>query len=248
MLACILLISIVSCLQPKVNKSSPVSPKPKASVAPQSVPLPATSDLLPTESLGELNSSTDASVTHIDSFSSIYVTSTDSNLQSKLLQLMVALNQSAESLPPLGQPRQGSLCAACFSQDGSWYRARILSVVSSTICEVQFVDYGNSEQTLTSQLRELTGYAIFTELPAQAVKCCLVGFESGINGGADVSAEPEADLVRLKEELVEKAVRFKMLKKVGETLVVDFENEQHSSIGEMFKVNRAPFFIIAYQD
>ena len=102
------------------------------------------------------------------------------------------------------------------------------------------MDYGNSEQTLTSQLRELTGYAIFTELPAQAVKCCLVGFESGINGGADVSAEPEADLVRLKEELVEKAVRFKMLKKVGDTLVVDFENEQHSSIGEMFKVNRAP--------
>ncbi|GFS16182.1 tudor domain-containing protein 1 [Elysia marginata] len=207
--------------------SSAKSPTPTSSPA---------SRRLPTESLGDVNSFTEVGVTQVDCFSSIYVTNTDSTQQAKLLEVMLALNEMAESLPKLSEARQGTVCAARFSVDQNWYRARIVSVVSPTRCVVQFVDYGNSEQTLTSELKALTGDERFLELPAQAVKCCLVGFESLLSpgGSRELSESEMADLVRLKAELLEKTVRIQVVGKVGETNVVDIENEQQQSISKMF--------------
>ncbi|GFS16179.1 tudor domain-containing protein 1 [Elysia marginata] len=223
-------------LPAQASRGQPDS-KPSSSVkSPTSSSSPASQRLL-TESLGDGNSFTEVGVTQVDCFSSIYVTSTDSTQQAKLLEVMLALNEMADSLPKLSEARQGTVCAARFSVDQNWYRVRIVSVVSPTSCEVQFVDYGNSEQTLTSELKALTGDERFLELPAQAVKCCLVGFESLLSpGGSREMIESEtADLVRLKAELLEKTVKIKVLGKIGETNVVDIENEQQQSISQMFK-------------
>ncbi|RUS71412.1 hypothetical protein EGW08_020825 [Elysia chlorotica] len=211
--------------------------KPKASVAPEPHVSPAAPHSLPSESLGELSSFTDVGVSHIDNFSSIYVVSTDNDCQAKLAELMMSLNQVAESLPLVSQPGLGSLCAACFSEDGIWYRARIVTLVSATSCEVHFVDYGNSEETLISQLRQLTGDDSFMELPAQAVRCCLVGFESTLGKSSREVAELEAEaeeILRLKAAVCEKPARIKLVRKMGDVLVVDMESEQQS-ISEMFK-------------
>ena len=221
------------------GQPGPPGTKPKVSPSPDSLVSPVAALRLSTESLGELSSFTDVGVSHIDSFSSIYVVSTDSDRQTKLAELMMSLNQMAESLPQLFQPREGSLCAACFSEDGIWYRARVVSVASVT-CVVQFVDYGNSEKTLPSQLREVKGDDSFMQLPAQAVKCCLVGFESDLDGnsraGADLEAEAK-EIGRLRAKLFEKTVRIKLVRTIGDTLVVDMESEQQS-ISKMFKVRR----------
>ncbi|KAK3779736.1 hypothetical protein RRG08_035875 [Elysia crispata] len=220
----------------KRRQPGPQGAKPKVSPSPDSLVSPVAPLRLWTESLGELSSFTDVGVSHIDSFSSIYVVSTDSDRQTKLAELMMSLNQMAGSLPQLSQPREGSLCAACFSEDGIWYRARVVSVASAT-CVVQFVDYGNSEKTLPSQLREIKGDNSFMQLPAQAVKCCLVGFESDLDGncraGADLEAEAK-EIGRLRAKLFEKTVRIKLVRTIGDTLVVDMESEQQS-ISKMFK-------------
>ena len=39
----------------------------------------------------------------------------------------------------------GSLCAAQFTLDDQWYRAKVCQVVGPDAYEVEFVDYGNSE-------------------------------------------------------------------------------------------------------
>lgn len=55
------------------------------------------------------------------------------------------LRQEMESNPPLPGayvPRKGDVCAARFSQDDQWYRARLEKIEGST-ATVCFIDYGN---------------------------------------------------------------------------------------------------------
>lgn len=47
------------------------------------------------------------------------------------------------------QPKRGTICAARFSNDNLWYRARILRVVKK-IVTVLFIDFGNEEVVDTS--------------------------------------------------------------------------------------------------
>ncbi|GFO25776.1 tudor domain-containing protein 1 [Plakobranchus ocellatus] len=206
---------------------------PKASIAPQIV-----SFTLPRQTLDASDDFTDVTVTHIDSCSSLYVAKRDSNLQARLLELMVALNQADTVLPPLSHPTQGKLCAACFSQDGSWYRAQIVSLNSSDTCTVQFVDYGNSEETPRAGLRELPNNSVFTELPAQGIKCCLLGFEKALTGRPEGSRcldeSKNTEAAQLKAELLERPVRIKVVNKVGDSLVVEMQNEHQHSINTIF--------------
>ena len=67
----------------------------------------------------------------------------------------------------VNEPTVGMLCAALFVQDGSWYRARVLSIKGSR-AEVLFLDYGNTEQVVTSSLKTLESQ--FTRLPTQAIR------------------------------------------------------------------------------
>ena len=89
-------------------------------------------------------------------------------------------------------PVLGQICCAKFSEDGSWYRARVIHVPSPNSLGVHFIDYGNQEVVPVSELRPFKQE--FQYLPAQAIRCCLVGFEGR---GAE-----EAELVRKFRVLV----------------------------------------------
>ena len=65
----------------------------------------------------------------------------------------------------------GNPICAQFSEDNSWYRAAIKSVPSDFEVEVHYVDYGNSEVILLSDVRQLSKR--FFDLPVQAVRCSL---------------------------------------------------------------------------
>ena len=65
----------------------------------------------------------------------------------------------------------GNPICAQFSEDNSWYRAVIKSVHSDFEVEVHYVDYGNSEVILLSDVRQLSKR--FFNLPVQAVRCSL---------------------------------------------------------------------------
>lgn len=65
----------------------------------------------------------------------------------------------------------GNPVCAQFSEDNSWYRAVIKSVPSDFEVEVHYIDYGNSEVVLMSDVRQLSKR--FFNLPVQAVQCSL---------------------------------------------------------------------------
>lgn len=52
------------------------------------------------------------------------------------------------------EPVVGDLVAAPFSEDSSWYRARILGVVGDDV-DVYFVDYGDSLLVSKQAIRKL---------------------------------------------------------------------------------------------
>lgn len=65
----------------------------------------------------------------------------------KLEQLMSKLRQEFTTSPPVTgsyNPKRGDLCAAKFSEDEEWYRAKIESV-SGGKATIRYIDYGNSE-------------------------------------------------------------------------------------------------------
>jgi len=64
-----------------------------------------------------------------------------------------------------------SYCVAKYSEDGAWYRAKILEANSDETLTVKFIDYGNIELVNLSETAPLKPglYA----LPAQAIQCSL---------------------------------------------------------------------------
>ena len=74
-------------------------------------------------------------------------------------------------------PFVSSFCMATFSEDGGWYRARIM-VISSTI-DVFYIDYGNTESLPVKNIKTLRPE--FSALPAQAIECNLKGASSSVD-------------------------------------------------------------------
>ncbi|GBL80625.1 Nuclease domain-containing protein 1 [Araneus ventricosus] len=75
----------------------------------------------------------------------------------KLEELMSDLRQELTSNPPLVgsyTPKKGDLCAAKYSADDQWYRAKIVKMQGNQI-QILFIDYGNRELTTSTQLASL---------------------------------------------------------------------------------------------
>ncbi|EEC06444.1 hypothetical protein IscW_ISCW004702 [Ixodes scapularis] len=66
----------------------------------------------------------------------------------------------------------GMYCVAFYAEDGHWYRARVLQVMSDH-AKVIYIDFGNSDRVELQNLRPLD--ECFASLPAQAICCCIKG-------------------------------------------------------------------------
>ncbi|XP_074608990.1 uncharacterized protein LOC141863372 isoform X2 [Acropora palmata] len=71
-------------------------------------------------------------------------------------------------------PAVGELCAAKYSKDNKWYRARITSMREEDL-QVFFVDFGNSEWTREKNVKRMLPH--FLHLPFQALECFLGNVE-----------------------------------------------------------------------
>ncbi|XP_040204385.1 tudor domain-containing protein 6 isoform X3 [Rana temporaria] len=67
----------------------------------------------------------------------------------------------------------GSLCNVMYSEDQNWYRA-LVSKMEADVATVRFVDYGNVENVVKEEIRQLP--TILARLPTQAFPCCLAEF------------------------------------------------------------------------
>eukprot|EP00731_Ephydatia_muelleri_P021118 Em0013g845a len=156
--------------------------------------------------------------------SEFWVQTVGEDVAQKLAVLLERMNQFCNSRPlcPPGSPLVlGQLCCAKFSEDGCWYRARIIDFKGETEIKAAFVDFGNSEWTSLDHIQEIR--EDFACLPEAAVHCCLIGYES--------KAMCDAKVARVFKSLVENK-KFVAIKKgdvgVFQTIVelVDTSSDQ----------------------
>jgi staphylococcal nuclease domain-containing protein 1 len=75
----------------------------------------------------------------------------------KLELLLSKTRQELAANPPLAgayTPKRGEICAAKFTCDGLWYRARVEKITGSEV-SVFYFDYGNREKLNVSQCAAL---------------------------------------------------------------------------------------------
>ncbi|KFB45039.1 AGAP005672-PA-like protein [Anopheles sinensis] len=76
----------------------------------------------------------------------------------KLEELMTKLRQEFKAMPPVTgayAPKRGDLCAAKFSEDDEWYRAKVEKVEKGGNVSILYVDYGNRENVPSTRLAML---------------------------------------------------------------------------------------------
>lgn len=87
----------------------------------------------------------------------------------KAEQLLSQLRQEFEANPPLPgayTPKRGDLCAAQYSVDNDWYRAKVTKIQGSNVTVV-YIDYGNTETIPSTRLAPLPSTA-YTSPPPYA--------------------------------------------------------------------------------
>ena len=107
-------------------------------------------------------------VTHCISPQNFYCQ--DQRNASQLEQLLTLLADLEAGTVP-SEVTVGMHCAACFSEDDQWYRAKVKSVATTQKVTVVFLDYGNEDVVSINELRCLMPE--LCELPAQAFQCTL---------------------------------------------------------------------------
>lgn len=89
-------------------------------------------------------------ITEITSEGNFYAQSCE--LGTKLEGLMERLHQEFKMNQPLAgsyTARRGAICAARFTLDDHWYRAKIERVIDQATAQILYIDYGNREVTIT---------------------------------------------------------------------------------------------------
>lgn len=118
-------------------------------------------------------------VTEIKDPTDFWLQVLDPNSLSELQKVLQKVNEYCSKTDPLpGEPPVlGQPCCAKFSEDGTWYRAKVVEIRSLSSYTVHFIDFGNSEERNPEHIRPFKHE--FMYLQAQAVHCCLVGFQNG---------------------------------------------------------------------
>lgn len=99
--------------------------------------------------------------------------------------------------------KSGDICLAKYSQDGKFYRAKVISVKGDNVV-VRHVDYGSEEAVHLEMVREIPCELL--KVPNQAFACCLSGFNSSEGSWLSEAKEKFYDMTEdllLEAEVVE---------------------------------------------
>ena len=108
-------------------------------------------------------------------------------LMNEMFEYFEPLSHQQEQL---SEPSVGEFCAAKFSLDDGWYRAKVVEVKGDSV-SVFYIDYGNSETLSLSRLKVLDSK--FQSLASQAIECSLSGNFNGVcdDKFVDLASEKE---------------------------------------------------------
>ena len=145
-----------------------------------------------------------------------------------LRNITEGLNNGSAPLKLLdGLPDVGILCCARFSLDKQWYRAEILKINQEN-CEVFFVDYGNLDKVILSDLAFCPSQ--LSSLPLQAVECGLSGIPSVLKSGEKI-------VQHLQENLSDKLLVAKMEEKIDTIPQLRILKDGEDVLGELIKLS-----------
>ena len=123
-------------------------------------------------------------VCHVESPDQFYIQL--ASVEEELVEFSTKVNEYYLSLGAgelaLGSAVVGQPCCCLFEEDEAWYRGR-LEEVSGNDTKVRFLDYGNSQVTEVTALRQLT--AEFMKVPPYALECRLSGVKAKLEGWSD---------------------------------------------------------------
>ncbi|KAG4076949.1 hypothetical protein HA402_015936 [Bradysia odoriphaga] len=122
--------------------------------------------------------------------------------------------------PSLTKFEKGIACAARYKNDCEWYRTEIVSV-SGNDAMIRFVDYGIELQTQITALKAI--HYDFLMTPKQAVRCCLLGFESMQT--VSNSSQDQMDLLAEDSLGERRNFRVKIHGQVGDAVLVNLMDE-----------------------
>ncbi|XP_050078939.1 maternal protein tudor [Anopheles maculipalpis] len=161
-------------------------------------------------------------VTHVESTNCLYVQNARWSAEiTKLADDLFEFYEKQQELVPVANLAMNEMCAAKSQDDGSWYRAKIVSLQDIEKIEVLLVDYGYREQVKHSELRvlepqflEYSAFAHRVHLPMAAI--------------ADVDEE------RIKTEISELTGSYELSLKVVEfrngIWIVDITSNDYSIV------------------
>lgn len=115
----------------------------------------------------------DMMVTHIEDPEAVFVQKLNSEIHEEQSRLGLVYNSRNKKGWLIDYPHRNLVCAARFSADNLWYRAKVLNVYHDDTVEVEYVDYGNHECIPFSDLRRIPD--MYLEMPQQCIKVKLHG-------------------------------------------------------------------------
>lgn len=120
------------------------------------------------EQLEIINSGEICYISHINSLDDFFI---QVNSDGETLNLIEDHLSAANGFPPVDEPTKGTICAALFPDDSSYYRAQIIDETPTNGIKVVFLDYGNCETLRAHELRTLSPDLI--GIPHLRKRCCL---------------------------------------------------------------------------
>ncbi|GFR13574.1 RING finger protein 17 [Trichonephila clavata] len=171
---------------------------------------------MPPEPL-RMNSNISAIVTHM---------STASYLANLIFEMNETYETNNTLLHSIYAPHIGMICAARYSLDKQWYRAKVIGLPGGAKVKVQYVDFGNCEIIHHKYLRKL--FDKFFKLNIQAISCKLAQVTYGDALGWNKKATEWLTNQVSRKQLTLKSLG--MIPGENKTEVVLYYNENDSEI------------------
>lgn len=136
--------------------------------------------------------------------------------EQQLNKMMTEISQfcQSEEAEKISLPSVEQACCAKFSDDGGWYRAKIIKVEGSNVT-VEFVDYGNWETTTADDIRSIPPQ--FLKAAPFVLKCSLEGIIPCDGSWSEESIKKFEELAVEKDLKCEAVNESEVILKCGDT-------------------------------
>lgn len=163
----------------------------------------------------------DVIVSYIEGCKKFFVQLKDCTVS--LNNLMLALASTSPNMSNLAEIKPNQACCAFYSGDNQWYRAKIVSLEGDN-AKVKYVDYGNEEIVPKDQLKRLDSTFV-NILPAQAIECCLLGYQ---NMSFNTEIENAFESLTLECQFT-----MKVMGKLNNVLLVDLFDSEGNNVAAL---------------